>query len=134
MSEHRTPSVVSERNSVFTDKLDHRAFASVPYHDAHALARQCAPPAGPLLRSSPRARAARLRRKLSGPRGLRTSLAHGREELPSLLQQPLAFLTRGHHFSHRLENIARAKVKAAVEALDRTVDIIVVQARVLDRA
>src|ERR1700751_4594334 len=85
--------------------------------------------------SPPHARPARLRRNLLGRgSGLCAPLAHRREKLSALFEQPLALLARTHHLAHRLENIAGAKVETAVEALDRAVDLVVTQPRIFDRA
>src|SRR6516162_7465920 len=62
------------------------------------------------------------------------ALAHGREKLHSLFQQPLRLVAGGHHLLYRLADVARAEIEAAIKALHRTVDLIVAQARILDGA
>src|SRR6266851_6928763 len=66
--------------------------------------------------------------------GLLASLAHRGQELPSFFEEPLRFLDRRQHLFHRLENVARAKIEAAVETLDRAVDLVIAEPRVSDGA
>src|SRR5262245_1273374 len=65
---------------------------------------------------------------------LMPALAHGRAKLHSLFQQAFRLLGGAHHFLHRLEDVARAEIKAAVKALHRTVDLVVAQAGIRDGA
>src|SRR5260370_7611825 len=65
---------------------------------------------------------------------LRPALPHRRQKLHSLLQEPLAFLGRCHHLAHRLEDVTRPEIEAAVEAFDRAVYLVGAQTGILHRA
>src|SRR5208282_5748973 len=65
---------------------------------------------------------------------LMPSLAHRRKKLPPLVQHPLGLFHRRHHLLDRFEDVLRAEVEAAIEALDRAVDLVVGQSRIGDRA
>src|SRR5208337_5285321 len=63
-------------------------------------------------------------------RRLMPSLAHRREKLPPLVQHPLGLFHRRHHLLHRFEDVLWAEVEAAIEALDRAVNLVIGQARI----
>src|ERR1700730_17762074 len=67
-------------------------------------------------------------------RGLMPSLAHRRQKLPPLVQHSLGLFHRRHHLLHRLEDVLRPEVEAAIEALDRAVNFLVGKSGVSDGA
>src|ERR1700689_1591007 len=85
-------------------------------------------------RYSPAEFASGRRLLLRSLRRLMPSLAHRREKLPALVEHPLGFFHRRHHLLHRFEDVLGAEVEAAIEALNRAVNLLVGQARISDRA
>src|ERR1039457_2363976 len=61
-------------------------------------------------------------------------LTHRGEELRALLEQTFGFLRRGRHLANRFEDVFGTEVEAAVELLDRAVNLIVGETRIGHRA